>query len=116
MDHDSLFPLDKVFAHAVVDYRVCNNTEVKSLATAILRLFEEGKAVALNCIGAQALSQAVKAATVANGELAQQGKMVIMTAAFANKTIKDRNSGEGIEMTTIRLLVGRKPLLIPFGG
>ncbi len=94
------------------ELRVSNGTPVKALATAILRYFEEGKKVQLSIIGAQAAAQALKAVASANGEAGQQGKFFAIVPSFDMKTINDRHTNQEIELTAIRLTLGRIPITL----
>lgn len=94
------------------ELRVAQNTPSKELAGAILRYFEEGKKVALSVIGAQAAAQALKAVAIANEELIKQGRYFAIVPAFDLKRVPDRETGREIELTAIRLIVGRIPIML----
>ena len=91
---------------SLLELRVGNATQAKTLATSILRYREEGRSIVLSCIGAVALSNGVKAVAMANGELAQQGMFLSVVPGFCTKPLRDRDTGQTIEMTSIRLVIG----------
>ena len=96
-----------------VELRVSNGTPVKTLATAILRYLEEKKRVRLSCIGAQSLSQAIKAIAIANGEAASGGSLLALIPSFQTKHFVDRgDSTQQVEMTAVNLTVGRVPIVL----
>lgn len=94
------------------ELRVSGATQTRPLATSILRYFDEGRRVALSCIGAQAAAQALKAVACANGELASQGRLLAIIPTFDIRRQADRVTGEEIELTAIRLIVGKLPIML----
>jgi stage V sporulation protein SpoVS len=108
--------LEEVINAQYMELRVSNGTPVQALATSILRYFEEGRKVALSCIGAQAAAQALKACAVANGEAGQQGKFFAIVPSFDVKKVRENRpgptQGDEIELTAIRLIVGRIPITL----
>ena len=104
--------LTKALEGQVQELRVSNGTNVKQLATAILRFMEEGKKVSLACIGPQSQSQALKAVAVANGEMAPQGKILLVLPAFDVKVFADKDTRNSVEMTAIILHVVKAPVLM----
>lgn len=82
------------------ELRVANSTDVRYLATAILRYLDEGKRVYLSCIGVQTISQACKSVAVANGELAPQGYVLTLLPTFQVRNFED--NGETVERTVLR--------------
>lgn len=107
-----LTSLEDVIKMQYEELRVSGSTQTRALATSILRYFDEGRRVALSCIGAQAASQALKAVAVANGELATQGKLLAIVPTFDLRRQADRVTGEEIELTAIRLILGRLPVML----
>jgi stage V sporulation protein S len=116
MDQQGIQPVvprvEDVVALSIVELRVSNGTPAKGLATSILRYMEDGKRVALSCIGPQTLNQAIKAVAIANGEAAPGGSMLIIIPSFDTKHFPDRSSGLDVEVTAMKLMVGKLPLMV----
>lgn len=98
-------------AKAIRELRVSNGTPVKDLSNSILCYMDEGDRVCLSSIGANALSQAVKAVGAGQAESAQEGKLLYIVPTFDTKQMMDRDSGQYIELTALRLILGRIPLI-----
>lgn len=111
-DEKVLTTIEEIIDRQVEELRVSNGTPAKSLATTVLRFFDEGKRVALSCIGAQAAANALKAVAIANSELASQGKFFAVIPMFDVRRTQDRTTGQEIELTAIRLLIGRIPMTL----
>ena len=95
-----------------ISLRVSNSTPAKTLATAILRYLDEDRQVVLSCIGPFPQAQALKAVGIANGEMAQQGRLLAVVPAFEEKKIHDRDTGREVEMTAMRFIVCRLPVVL----
>ena len=78
--------------------KVSSKTSPTKLAGSIASTIKGGK-VEIQCIGAGALNQAVKAIAIARGYVAPTGKDLIVIPSFTDVVI------EGEERTSIRLIV-----------
>ena len=94
------------------ELRVSKSTNAKALASSIMRVFEDGRRVEISCIGVAALSQAVKAVAIAMGETGPQGYLLAIVPAFDTKMVKDRDSGEDHELTSMKLKVFKLPISV----
>jgi len=113
MPEDFLFPVEQLMESAVKPVRVANGTPLRELSTLILRFLDEGKQrVALECIGAPSVNIGIKAVAIANEESIKQGRILVILPSFELKSFADRATGKEIEMTAIRLLVSRLPVLL----
>lgn len=86
----------------MLKYRVKSTTNVKSLAGSITLTLKENKteSIVLQCCGAGALNQAIKAVTVAKGFLATNGVYdIVVRTAFDEIILNDEPK------TIINLLV-----------
>lgn len=84
----------------IIEAPVSKTTNVHRLATYIFRSTDEGKELYLNCIGAFAVHQAVKAIGTANGLAASRGYYFSLLPTFSIKKIE-----ENVERTEIKLKV-----------
>lgn len=107
-----LVTVEEIIKGQYTELRVSNGTEPKLLATTILRTFDENKRVAISCIGAQAVAQAFKAVAVANGEAVAQGVLLSIVPTFDVKKLRDRDTNQPIELTAIRMIIARIPLVL----
>ena len=107
-----LSSLAQEISENTVELRVSKKTSSRSLATAILRHFDDGRRVVLSCIGASSLSQGIKSVAIAMGETCPQGDILCVVPAFDIKRLEDRDSGEDIDMTAIKCLVYKLPITV----
>ena len=108
----ALKSLAEEVAENTMELRVSKTTPVRSLATSILRCFDEHKRVTLSCIGAPASHQALKAIAAAMGEVGSQGSVLCAVPAFDVKHLVDKFSGEDVDRTSIRLMVFKMPVTL----
>ena len=82
--------------------KVSANSRTSAVAGAIAGVVREHKRAEVQAIGAGAVNQAVKAAAIARGYLAQVGIDVIMIPAFTEVAIDDQ------ERTAVKLTVEKR--------
>ena len=95
-----------------MELRVSSSTQVKQLATSILRNLDEGRALVIACIGMHPLNTAMKAVSVANGEAAQNGFLLSLVPSFKEREFPDRHTSEMIVQTALRFFVVRLSLFV----
>lgn len=110
-DETSVTAWEKVLTASVQELKVAAGTPHQHLATAILRYLDEGKRVVLSCIGAQSVSQAMKAVAHAQGESAQQGRLIAVVPGWDSKKFPDRVTLQQVEMTSFRMVCCRLPIV-----
>lgn len=110
--NQQLMTWDKLLTRDMIELRVSSTTSAPDLAIASLRYFEEGKKVVLSCIGARSIAEGVKAVAIANGEAAQQGKLMLALPAFELKQVEDQATGKMVELTAIRLVLCLLPITV----
>lgn len=79
--------------------KVSSKSKPNSVAGALANSFRERGLVEIQCIGAGALNQAVKAVAIARGYVAPTGKDLVVVPAFSDIMI------DGEERTAIKLIV-----------
>lgn len=84
---------------AVSRLRVAGKSSVKAVAGSIVKSFEEGNEVEVNCIGASATNQSVKAIAMARGFMSTKGYDLYTAPGFATTLI------DGEEKTAIRFVL-----------
>ena len=80
--------------------KVSSRSHTKAVAGAIAGTYRDNGHVEVQAIGAGAVNQAVKAAVVAKGFLAEEGKMIVFVPSFVEVNI------DGHERTAIRMTIG----------
>lgn len=83
-------------------FKVKKNTNPNKLAGAIAGTVREGNEVEIQCIGAAAVNQAVKAIIITIGFLAKTGEHIQLKPSFTEVEI------EGEKMTGIKFEIERK--------
>lgn len=111
-EQSTLTTLEEYLEQNLTELRVANETPIQNLATAMVRYIEEGRHVTLSCIGAQSISQAVKAVAISHGTTAPGGKLLAIIPTFNVKDIKDKFSQQMVETTALRLIIGRIPIIL----
>lgn len=79
--------------------RVASSSNPSSVAGAIVKNTQEGKAVELLTVGAGALNQAVKSVAIARGYISPQGRDLTIRPGFEDVEI------ENITKTAMKLIV-----------
>ena len=82
--------------------KVKANSRTAAVAGAIAGVMREHKRAEVQAIGAGAVNQAVKAAAIARGYLAQDGIDVIMVPAFTEVSIDEQ------ERTAVKLTIEKR--------
>jgi stage V sporulation protein S len=82
--------------------KVSKKTSAASIAGAIAGMIKDGKPTKLQCIGAGAVNQAIKGATIARSFLIADGIDIALVPSFVTL-----EAAEGEECTAIRLQVVR---------
>jgi stage V sporulation protein SpoVS len=83
------------------ELRVGAQTDVKTLATALVKYNEEGNRVTLSCIGVPSTLQAMKAVAAANGQVAPRGYFFSVIPTFHVTRFPDRETGQTVERTAM---------------
>ncbi len=79
--------------------KVSSKSKPSSVAGALANSFREKGLVEIQCIGAGALNQAIKAVAIARGYVAPTGKDLVLVPAFSDILI------DGEERTAIKLII-----------
>ena len=79
--------------------RVSSSSDVKSLASSITRVLEEGSIAEVQSIGAGSTNQAIKGIALARGFVAPKGRDLIVRPGFGDTSI------DGKEKTVIKQFV-----------
>ena len=82
--------------------KVSSKSNPSKVAGAIANIFRENKRVEIECVGAGALNQSIKAIIIAKGFLAPSGYDLFIIPAFGDVII------ENIQKTAIKLIVESK--------
>lgn len=109
-----VWPWETTLAKLSAPLRVAGSTQAPTLATAILRFLDEGRIVYLECIAPVTVHIAMKAVAIANGEAGQQGKVLVVMPAFDKKSLPDRHGPGNVDITALRFMVSRAPVLMWF--
>lgn len=80
-------------------FKISSKSKPQSVAGAIANTVKTTSKVELQCVGAGALNQAIKAVSIARGYAAPTGKDLIVIPSFNDVVI------DGEERTSIRLIV-----------
>lgn len=75
----------------MVVIKVASKSEVKAVAGAIASSFAETDVLTVECVGAGAINQAIKAIATARGRLAPIGKDIVCIPSFKTITIGDED-------------------------
>jgi len=86
--------------------KVSAQSRSTSVAGAIAGVMREQEYAEIQAIGASAVNQAIKAATIARGYLEQDGIDLVLVPSFTDVQI------EGNERTAVRFAVFRRPLTL----
>lgn len=79
--------------------KVASSSNPSSVAGALVKNMQEGKAVELLAVGAGAINQAVKAVAIARGYISPQGVDITVKPGFEDVEI------EGKKKTAVKLIV-----------
>lgn len=80
--------------------KVSSHSRTAAVAGAIAGTYRENGRVEVQAIGAGAVNQAVKAAAIATGYLAEEGKHIVFVPSFVEVSI------DGQERTALRMSIG----------
>lgn len=83
--------------------KVSSQSRSTAVAGAIAGIMRQEGYVEVQAIGASALNQAIKAATIARGYLAQDGIDLVIVPSFSTVMIED------VERTAVRLAIFTRP-------
>ncbi|MFZ4848900.1 MAG: stage V sporulation protein S [Caldilinea sp.] len=86
--------------------KVSAQSRSTSVAGAIAGVMREQEYTEIQAIGASAVNQAIKAATIARGYLEQDGIDLVLVPSFTDVEI------EGNERTAVRFAVFRRPVTL----
>ncbi|MFM7583164.1 MAG: stage V sporulation protein S [Caldilinea sp.] len=86
--------------------KVSAQSRSTSVAGAIAGVMREHEYTEIQAIGASAVNQAIKAATIARGYLEQDGIDLVLVPSFTDVEI------EGNERTAVRFAVFRRPVTL----
>ena len=86
--------------------KVSAQSRSTSVAGAIAGVMREQEYAEIQAIGASAVNQAIKAATIARGYLEQDGIDLVLVPSFTDVQI------EGNERTAVRFAVFRRPVTL----
>lgn len=81
-----------------MELKVSKNSAPNKVAGAIAGIMREGNDVTIECVGAAAVNQAIKAAAIATGYLSPAGINLVIQPAFGTITI------DGEDRTEIKLI------------
>ena len=82
--------------------KVSSKSNPSKVAGAIANIFRENKRVEIECVGAGALNQSIKAIIIAKGFLSPSGYELYIIPAFSDVVIED------VQKTAIKLVVEAK--------
>lgn len=92
MDNDNL-----------INLRIAGSSNPASVAGSAVKNITEGREVSLTAIGAGAVNQMLKAATIARSMVASNGSNLYFTSGFSNETV----NGESKTAMKIFLFLGK---------
>jgi len=79
--------------------KVSSNSRTAAVAGAIAGTFRDNGRAEVQAIGAGAVNQALKAAVIAKGYLAEEGKVIVFIPSFVEVSI------DGEERTAVRMTI-----------
>jgi stage V sporulation protein SpoVS len=84
--------------------KASKSTNVHDLAGAIAGIVGKGAVCEIISIGAAALNQSIKASIIARKMLSSSGVNLVITPAFVNVPVVNRDTGEPEEITGVKLI------------